>query len=193
MSMPGPVLREVRITTFLPCLADPEKLRVVAEFSDDVRDVLPYLNAVLRRAIYNPLTHTLTHQRDGRLLTLYPHVATMAKVRDEQDAHSTANWLRELINDTWRRRDQITPCHVRRSALQPLAVYQLLPRSNCRRCRELTCLAFAIRLAEGAVGLAECPALVQSEHEEKRRRLEELLGEPAIRAGRPHEARSHPS
>jgi ArsR family metal-binding transcriptional regulator len=174
--VPGPVLREVRITTFLPCLADPEKLRVVAEFSDDIREVLPYLNAVLLRAIYNPLTHTLTFQRDGRLITLYPHVVTMAKVWDEQDAHGTAHWLRELINDTWRRRSQIPPCYERRAVLQPLDVYQLLPRSNCGRCGELTCLAFAIRLAQGAVGLAECPVLVEREHEEKRRRLEELLG-----------------
>ncbi len=82
--MPVSLLRKVKVTTFLPCLADPEKLRAVAEFSDDVRKVLPHLNAILPRAVYNPLTPTLTFQKDGRLITLYPHVVTMAKVRDEE-------------------------------------------------------------------------------------------------------------
>jgi len=182
--MPGSLLREVRITSFLPCLADPEKLRVVAEFSDDVRDALPYLNAVLPRPVYNPLADTLTLQKNGRLITLYPHVVTMAKVWDEQDAHVTAHWLRDLINHTWQHREEISPCYERRIALQPLEVYQLLPRANCRRCGELTCLAFAIRLVQGEVGLAECPALVEREYEEKRTRLEELVGGTAMRTGR---------
>ena len=176
MTVPGPLLHEVRITSFLPCLADPEKLRVLAEFSDDVREVLPYLNALLPRAVYNPLTYTLTLQKDGRLITLYPHVVAMAKVWDEEDAQATARWLRDLINDTWQRQREITPCHERRAALQPLEVYQLLPRSNCRRCGEQTCLAFAIRLVQSEVGLEECPALMEGEYEGQRVRLKELLG-----------------
>lgn len=176
MTIPGPLLREVRITSFLPCLAGPEKLRVLAEFSDDVREALPYLHALLGRAVFNPLTGTLTLQRDGRLITLYPHVVAMAKVWDEDDAQATARWLRDLINDTWQRRREIAPCHERRAALQPLQVYQLLPRTNCRRCGEHTCLAFAIRLTQGEVGLEECPPLMEGEYEGQRARLEELLG-----------------
>ena len=176
MSTPGPLLREVRVTSFLPCLADPEKLRVLAEFSDDVRDVLPYLNAILPRAVYNPLTYTLTLQKDGRLITLYPHVVAIAKIWDEEDAQATVHWLQDLINDTWQRRREIAPCHERRAALQPLEVYQLLPRTNCRRCGEHTCLAFAIRLIQGEVGLAECPVLMEGEYEGQQARLEELLG-----------------
>lgn len=168
------LLREVRITTFLPCLADPEKLRVVAELSDDIRDVLPYLNAILSRGAYNPLTHTLTFQKDGRLLTLYPHVVTMAKILDEEDARTTAQWLRDLINDTWRRREEITPCYERRATLQPLEVYQLLPRTNCRRCGEQTCLAFAVRLVQGERRLEECPTLMQDAYRPQLARLREL-------------------
>lgn len=176
MILPGPLLREVRITTFLPCLADPEKLRVVAEFGADIRDALPYLNAILPRAVYNPLTHTLTFQRDGRLITLYPHLVAMAKVWDEEDALATAHWLRDLINHTWQRREGIIPCFERRAALQPLEVYQLLPRTNCRRCGQQTCLALAITLVQGEATLEQCPALMEGEYEGQRARLRELLG-----------------
>ena len=180
MTMKTSLLREVKITTFLPCLADAEKVRVLAELSDDIRKVIPYLNAILPRAIYNPLTHTLTFQKDGRLITLYPHVITMAKVRDEEDAQATAHWLRDLINDTWQRRREITPCYERRAALQPLEVYPLLPRTSCHRCGEQTCLAFAVRLVQGEVGLEECPALTKVEYKEQAARLKELLGVTAM-------------
>jgi len=177
------LLREVKVTTFLPCLADAKKLRAVAELSDDIREVIPYLNALLPRAIYNPLTNTLTFRKDERLITLYPHVVTMAKVRDEEDAQATAHWLRDLINDTWQRRREITPSHKRRAALQPLEVYQLLPRNNCRRCGEQTCLAFAIRLVQGEMELEQCPSLMEEEYEEQGARLKELLGATAGLSG----------
>ena len=47
------LLKEVEITYVSPCLADPSKIRLKAELSDDVSEVMPYLNAVVKNAIYN--------------------------------------------------------------------------------------------------------------------------------------------
>ena len=44
-------------------------------------------------------------------------------------------------------------------ALQPMAIYKLLPRKNCKECGVSTCLAFAMKLAEGKAELALCPYL----------------------------------
>ena len=44
-------------------------------------------------------------------------------------------------------------------ALQPMAIYKLLPRKNCKECGVTTCLAFAMKLAEGKAELALCPYL----------------------------------
>jgi acetyl-CoA decarbonylase/synthase complex subunit gamma len=44
-------------------------------------------------------------------------------------------------------------------ALQPMAIYKLLPRKNCKECGITTCLAFAMKLAEGKAELALCPYL----------------------------------
>lgn len=44
-------------------------------------------------------------------------------------------------------------------ALQPMMIYKLLPKKNCKECGVATCLAFAMKLAEGKVELALCPYL----------------------------------
>lgn len=47
------LLHSYKITRVLPCLADPEKIRVIAEISDEIHEVFPYLNAALAGCIYN--------------------------------------------------------------------------------------------------------------------------------------------
>jgi len=40
-----------------------------------------------------------------------------------------------------------------------MAIYKLLPKKNCKECGVTTCLAFAMKLAEGKAELALCPYL----------------------------------
>jgi acetyl-CoA decarbonylase/synthase complex subunit gamma len=46
-------------------------------------------------------------------------------------------------------------------ALSGLDIYKLLPKTNCRECGFVTCLAFAMQLAKKAVNLEKCPHLSQ--------------------------------
>lgn len=41
----------------------------------------------------------------------------------------------------------------------PMAVFKLLPKTNCRECGERTCLAFAASVFKGSRSLEECPYL----------------------------------
>jgi acetyl-CoA decarbonylase/synthase complex subunit gamma len=54
-------------------------------------------------------------------------------------------------------------------ALSGLDIYKLLPKTNCRECGFVTCLAFAMQLAKKAVSIDKCPYLSQ----EAKRALEE--------------------
>ena len=118
----------------------------------------------------------MTVKRAGRILTFYPHVAVMAKVDGTKDAAAQLDWFQDLCNDTWQRREEITPCYERRKSLGPLDVYQLLPRLNCKACGEATCMAFAFELLLGGHELAECPHLTAPDYAEGGRRLAELIG-----------------
>jgi hypothetical protein len=41
----------------------------------------------------------------------------------------------------------------------PMAIFKLLPKTNCRECGERTCLAFAASVFKGSRSLEECPYL----------------------------------
>ncbi|MFX1561989.1 MAG: (Fe-S)-binding protein [Promethearchaeota archaeon] len=64
--------------------------------------------------------------------------------------------------------------------LNPLQLYKLLPRTNCKACG-MTCMAFATRLALREVQLDECPPLKESEYSEQLAQLRELT-EPLLTA-----------
>ena len=48
---------------------------------------------------------------------------------------------------------------MKRNLANPLEIFQLLEKSNCRRCGEKTCLAFASAVVMGKRKLRECPQL----------------------------------
>ena len=54
------LLESHKMIRILPCLADPEKMRVIAEVSREIDEVFPYLNAIMKGCIYNHPTLTLT-------------------------------------------------------------------------------------------------------------------------------------
>lgn len=57
-----------------------------------------------------------------------------------------------------------------------LQVYGNLPKTNCGRCGERTCMDYALKLVEGEAKPADCPVLT----DEQRLSIEELLS-PAVR------------
>ena len=44
-------------------------------------------------------------------------------------------------------------------ALTGIQIFKRLPKTNCKECGKLTCLAFAMDLTAGEVDLSECPHL----------------------------------
>ncbi len=176
MAEQADLVAAVRVVQVMDCLADPARIRVVAEISCDVSEALPYLAAVLPQAGYNHDAGILTLVKEGRLLTVYPRVLTLAKALDEDDARAVLEWLRGCINEAWARRGELTPVRERRRSPRLFDVYRLLPGDNCRRCGELTCLALAARLLFGEARLDACPRLAEAAFARNRALLAEWLG-----------------
>lgn len=170
------LVAEIRISQVMDCLADPEKIRVIAEIDSDVREALPYLAALLPQAGYNYEAGLLTLVKEGRLLTVYPRTVTLAKALDEDDARAVLAWLRGRINEAWARRADLTPVRERRRSPRILDVYRLLPGGNCGRCGEATCMALAGKLIFAEAKLVDCPRLAEAQFERNRALLAEWLG-----------------
>ncbi len=171
----GRFVRHLQIVRVLPCLADPNKIRFISEFDRDASEIFPYANAVLPGAIYHHAGKSLTLRREGRLITLYPRRVVAAKVNDFDDARAIVAWIIDLLNDCDRRRLDIDPDFRRRERLGVLDVVKLLPGTNCRRCGQATCLAFAAFLCEEKLSILSCSDLFIEPHREKREDLLALL------------------
>jgi len=170
-------LHDIRISHVMDCLADPSKIRVLARFSRDVWEALPYLAAILPQAGYNHDAGILTLVREGRMISIYPRTVMLAKALDEDDALAVLEWLRRKINEAWARRGELVPCYERRRAPRFLDVYRLLPGGNCGRCGQPSCLAMALRLAFGEARIDECPRLQEAKFARNRSVLAEWLGD----------------
>jgi len=67
------LLNSYKITRTLPCLADPGKIRVIAEISDGIYEAIPYLDAILKRCIHHHPALTLTIKK-GKSLDIYREI-----------------------------------------------------------------------------------------------------------------------
>lgn len=169
------LVESFEISHVLPCLADPSKIRFHARPSANLAEALPYLNAVLPKAVYHHATPALTFNRDYRIICLQPLQVTGAKIDDLEEARAILEELRALINDTWTRRGEITPSLARRQQLTPAPIFSLLPKTNCRACGHVTCLAFAVELAAERISIIRCTPLFEAAWQPQRQLLLELL------------------
>jgi len=65
--------------------------------------------------------------------------------------------------------------------ISPIDVYKLLPKTNCRECREANCMAFATRLVNGELTIRDCPPLSTDKYRVSAADLAILLA-PPVRA-----------
>jgi len=169
------LLQSYKITRTLPCLADPEKLRVIAEVSGEVYEAFPYLNATLKDCLFNHPALTLTIKKGEKLITLHANHITLTKIDDEQEAEALLQWIQDLVNETYQNRDNIQPDYTMRQELKPTDIIKLLPGTNCKKCGLLTCLAFAFKLVREQIEVEKCTPLFSDEFKEKRKVLLEIL------------------
>jgi ArsR family metal-binding transcriptional regulator len=168
-------VNKIEITETMPCLADTEKIRFIARIEKDVSEVFPYLNTILKGAIYNHNARTLTLKKQGRLITLHPNKIAAGKVIDDEDARRIIDWLKECMNDCYEKKDSLVPTYERREKLTALDIFKLLPGTNCKRCGELTCLAFAVHLSGEEASIMKCAELFLAGYSDKRNELLRVL------------------
>lgn len=169
------LLHSYKITRILPCIADPEKIRVIAEVSDEIHEIFPYLNAVIKGCIYNHVALILTIRNEEKLITLHPRHVSLTLIEDEKEACQVLDWLRDLINETYQKRDQIEPNYSEGDQLKPSDIHKLLPGTNCKECGFRSCLAFAFKLVDRKIEIEKCLLLFSDLFKEKRKVLLETL------------------
>ena len=153
------LLKRYRKEFCRPPNPEAQHLRCVAYLDENIGDVLPYLNTVLKGHQYIKNPPSLTLKFDGKLITLYSQKIGINIVADEDEADKILEWLKEEINDTWRRREEIKPSFEVPKRPGVLNILKLLPKTNCQECGQPTCMLFAVLITEGEKSPENCPQL----------------------------------
>ena len=153
------------------CQSTVEALHCFGHLDQDIREVIPYLNAVLGGFEYTKNPPSVTFKAHGKLITVHPRKIAINALRDEEEADKILEWLKGEVNDAWERREEIEPSYEGRPRARIIEILKLLPKTNCRECGEATCMVFATRVCEGGRGPEHCPSLAA----ENRRKLLEYM------------------
>jgi len=164
-----------------PCDPGSERYAARARLTTDISEVLPYLNATLRGAMYHPTANALTWKKSGHNIAFHACEIAASNVENREGAEKELKGLIDLVNRTWERRSEITPNLETRQRPTPMAVFILMPQTNCKQCGEPTCYTFAIKLIAAKKTLNDCPSLTDAQNIEKLNALEAILIDvPAI-------------
>lgn len=136
-----------------------ESLHCIAQLNEDVSAALPYLNAALGGTQYLNDPPELMFHHHGRIIKVGAIEIAINALKDEQEADKILAWLQGQINRVWQQRDQITPCYTGQKRPQLIEVLRALPKTNCQRCGQPTCMVFASQIVAGGRSVDACPEL----------------------------------
>lgn len=156
------LLNGYREEIFLPtCNNTFQSVHCIAHLDQDISEALPYLNAVLGGDTYIKEPPSVTFKLYGKLISVHGDKIAVNALRDEAEARHILEWMKEQINDAWEKRESITPKYDGKTIPDFLTIYRMLPKTNCRKCGQSTCMMFCSQATHGALGAADCPDITE--------------------------------
>lgn len=142
------------------CSPGSARYRMALDLEKDISEVLPYLNAELDGAEYHHDTRILLWNKGDRKVAFRSFEIALASVESREEAEALAKNIIDTVNDIWNRRDRITPkFEGKKPHPTVLDILKLLPRTNCRKCGFLSCMALAAALRSDSSKISLCPHL----------------------------------
>lgn len=170
------LIEKYDLEVFTPaCDPGAERYAARARLTTDISEILPYLNATLRGAVYLPSANALTWKKGGHNTAFHAYEIATSNIEDRDGAEKEIKGLIDLVNRTWECRALITPDMTTHQRPTSMAIYNLLPNTNCRECGEPTCYSFALKLSISQKGLSDCPPLAEPQYANKRCALQEII------------------
>ncbi|RMD65580.1 Fe-S cluster protein [Candidatus Parcubacteria bacterium] len=164
-----------------PCEPGAERWSAIARLTVDIGQVLPYLNATLRGAVYNRAANALTWKKGGRTIVFHSYEIAASNFENREEAERVIRGIIQTVNRTWERRVTLEPSYEERQRPTPMALFKLLPGSNCKACGQPTCFTFALKLAAGQQSLSDCAPLAEPAYADQLSQLRAMLPDaPAI-------------
>jgi len=163
-----------------PCEPGAEYWNATAQFSEEISDVFPYLNAMQKDVIYSPAAKQMTWRFADHAVALKVNSITISNLPDRDTATIEMEKIVAELNRIWMDRENITPKHTQRRRLVAMEIYEQLPQTNCKECGQPTCFAFASKVTVGEAKAEDCrPLFGEQQYADKVQALLEMLAEAA--------------
>ena len=146
-----------------PCSPGSESHVARLKLNENIASALPYLNAELQGADFQPEANALSWKNDGRHIVFHANEINISDLEDRKMAEEEVRKVIDLVNNTWERRAEIEPDYTTHKRPAPMALFKLLPQTNCRECGEPTCFSFALKLAAAQRQVSDCPPLEEAQ------------------------------
>ncbi|RTZ94389.1 MAG: Fe-S cluster protein [Deltaproteobacteria bacterium] len=170
------LIKNYEVTLFEPpCLPGSPRWSSIVKIDADLSDLLPYLNGYLKKRFYDPNTHAIVFKMNGHGVAVRPREIRIGNLVDKDEGEKVAKEVIDFINEIHEKRDEITPDNTRKEPPKAIEIFKLLPKTNCKKCGQLTCMAFASALAKGDVDIDDCPELFEEKSREHREKIEALF------------------
>lgn len=170
----GDYIQGFKVQQTAPCYSEQGKIRIFASLTDDIGELLPYLNAVVR-GNYQQNAGRFTFTYQGSPVVLQGRQIVLGRTESLEKGKQSIAEIVKMLNRVAAARHKITPSTEPQIQISPYALYSHLPKTNCRKCGEMTCLAFAAALVQGRCVPDQCPRLKDSVYENQRKKIEEML------------------
>ncbi|HAA89658.1 MAG: Fe-S cluster domain protein [Thermoanaerobacterales bacterium 50_218] len=152
---------------YLPCHIGTQLLVAKIKADQDLSELLPYLNAVAEKARYQPKFNWLRfifrgypHKRAAKwTVAVQGNEISVRRFKDKEQVKEICAELIKYLNDIEQKKETITPSYKEWEQPQAIEIYKHLPKTNCRKCGEPTCMSFAVKLALEEVELDDCVEL----------------------------------
>lgn len=126
------------------------------DLDQDLRPLFPYINGQFSGAKLRDQPERIQFVLDGVGCTLYSTEVVAAPFGGQKQAQRFVDQMVATLNELYERRDSLQPSYRKTKELSVLALYRLLPKTNCRECGLPSCLAFAGALSRGATSPDRC-------------------------------------
>lgn len=152
------------IPTFIHSLSDFENRRskiwsASFRLDQDLQHLFPYINAALDDAVYYENPEHVRFLFDGYRCFLYPNLTVAHFFESKTAAKDFIACLIDFLNDINNQKENIRPSYDQIKQVPIIDILKILPKTNCRECGYLTCMAFAAAIIKGKVAVDKCPSL----------------------------------
>jgi ArsR family metal-binding transcriptional regulator len=162
------------IKKLMPCIADPSRLRIIANMAPPLGGVLKILEPLFPRSRYLDRTRSLIIQKEEIIITVYSSgKVSIGMIKNESEAKEVLEELRTIINEAIKR--GVVPDPREKTRVKVMEIYKYLPQTNCGKCSEQDCYSFAVKLKEGEVTLEKCKLLKEPKYAANNEHLQVLI------------------